>query len=440
MPWTETGERHAKWTNAFAQIVGSQLVNIVLAENLNLAGGMIALAERGPDGLPTEAGNLQIKAASIIASTLHDFDNGSSYGVAFGLLMDPAAKLGPSDMRLKVGVDRSSRDVYSALSISDAAIITDSIIGALADPSSRVGEIDRTHGSMDSIIPTRDLWDFVSEKIASEEPPVDIDTQISTNADYFAMPEDLDDDEIKEAQVVIKQIDKAISDKYPDLPEVERAKIALMAFNISENLAQRPEILGYETPISDYAVSAGGALILAIPAVEALLGSAAFASIITLATDTAIKYSQGNIGDFLTLENQFEEYDNIRLEKSRYKNCEAAQKPKFKDNAAAGMPDPDDFESDEDEPGKEKFDPANSKNHDKVSRHNKYGKFYRDSKDSKVWYSKDRAGHGGEHWKKFVEKGDDLVREADVDMAGKRMSTSKGVGKKISMKEFIGIK
>ncbi len=169
MPGVETGERHAKWTNAFGQIVGSQLVNIVLAENLNLAGGMIALAERGPDGLPTEAGNLQIKAASIIASTLHDFDNGSSYGVAFGLLMDPAAKLGPSDMRLKVGVDRSSRDVYSALSISDAAIITDSIIGELADPSSRVGEIDRTHGSMDSIIPTRDLWDFVAEKIASEK-------------------------------------------------------------------------------------------------------------------------------------------------------------------------------------------------------------------------------------------------------------------------------
>ena len=94
------------------------------------------IAERTEDGQPTEKGNLQIKAASIIASTLYDYDNGNSYAIAALVLKDEKGKFGPSDMKLKIGLDREARTIHSALSKSEE-IVTKSISGDIKDPSSK---------------------------------------------------------------------------------------------------------------------------------------------------------------------------------------------------------------------------------------------------------------------------------------------------------------
>ena len=111
--------------------------------------------------------------------------------------------------------------------------------------------------------------------------------------------------------------------------------------------------------------------------------------------------------------------------------------------ASGGAPDPD-HDPDDGEKEGTNFDPSKQGNHDKVSRHpnSKYGKFYRDVKDQKIWWSKDTAGHGGEHWKKFEEIGKELFRKADVDMAGNVIpkNTNSSYPNSIKLKDLIGIK
>jgi hypothetical protein len=109
-------------------------------------------------------------------------------------------------------------------------------------------------------------------------------------------------------------------------------------------------------------------------------------------------------------------------------------------NTLSNMPNPRDFE-----PGEEdEFDPSKEGNHDKVQRDTRFGKLYRDAKNDKVWYSKERSGdraHGGAHWKKFIQRGHELVHEADVDLTGKVMTKHKSkVGSAIRTKDLIGIK
>ena len=91
----------------------------------------------------------------------------------------------------------------------------------------------------------------------------------------------------------------------------------------------------------------------------------------------------------------------------------------------------------------EVFNPSKEGNFDKVSRHKALGKFYRDATDPKVWYSKEVSGdraHGGEHWKKFIQKGRELHLEELVDISGKVMNRLPGKkAKVIDMKNLIGI-
>jgi hypothetical protein len=130
------------------------------------------------------------------------------------------------------------------------------------------------------------------------------------------------------------------------------------------------------------------------------------------------------------------------FEKRKYDDKQEAKKSSFKDSAIFGnFPDPD---SDNELEELDAFDPSEEGNHDKILRDERFGKLYRDAKDSKVWYSKERSGdraHGGEHWKQFRECGKYLEHEADVDMTGKVMNKWKSnTGSKIKIKDLLGIK
>ena|GEM_PF-3051444 len=88
------------------------------------------------------------------------------------------------------------------------------------------------------------------------------------------------------------------------------------------------------------------------------------------------------------------------------------------------------------------FDPSREGNHGKVLRHKRYGKFYQDPNNKKVWHTKDIAGkdaHAGGHYKKYIQRGSKLYKEELIDTAGKSMNRTLGKkAKVIEMKDLIG--
>ncbi|WP_375331624.1 hemagglutinin repeat-containing protein [Candidatus Tisiphia endosymbiont of Temnostethus pusillus] len=106
--------------------------------------------------------------------------------------------------------------------------------------------------------------------------------------------------------------------------------------------------------------------------------------------------------------------------------------------------DPGDFEPDDEDDQQNSFDPSKEENHDKIRRDIRYGKLYRDAKNDKIWYSKERSGdraHAGEHWKQFIQQGGELIHEADIDLTGKVIDKWKSrTGAVIKLKNTIGIK
>lgn len=75
---------------------------------------------------------------------------------------------------------------------------------------------------------------------------------------------------------------------------------------------------------------------------------------------------------------------------------------------------------------------------DKKLRHKRFGNFYRDP-ETKLWWSKDRAGHGGSVFKVFKETSKGLEWLFDADKGGYQIvGKNKGlIGCFISYKEFV---
>lgn len=96
-----------------------------------------------------------------------------------------------------------------------------------------------------------------------------------------------------------------------------------------------------------------------------------------------------------------------------------------------GEPDP------EDDQGRDLFEVIKLKA-DKKMRSQRFGNFYRDP-ESKLWWSKDRAGHGGSVFKVFKEQAKGLEWIFDADAIGNPIITKhKGpVGLFISYKDLI---
>ena len=81
-----------------------------------------------------------------------------------------------------------------------------------------------------------------------------------------------------------------------------------------------------------------------------------------------------------------------------------------------------------------------SKGADKIVMHNNFGKFYK-SKSDGLWWSVDKAGHGGSRWKVFKETSKGLEWFMDADEYGDFIFTKhKGnMGKYIPWKELKGV-
>ena len=74
---------------------------------------------------------------------------------------------------------------------------------------------------------------------------------------------------------------------------------------------------------------------------------------------------------------------------------------------------------------------------DKVARHPKHGKLFRDP-NTKLWWSKDTAKHGGSTWKVFEKEARGLRWIEDADEYGNYMNKHKGdIGKFIKWSELI---
>ena len=117
--------------------------------------------------------------------------------------------------------------------------------------------------------------------------------------------------------------------------------------------------------------------------------------------------------------------------------------------SVGGMPNPDDFEPDDKDDAREdtkfKWEVKEKQDADKISRHDKFGNFYRDPEqkfgNNRIWWSKDNARHGGAANKIFKETGRGLEHIADVDELGNVIPKHKSpIGQKISWKELSGIK
>jgi hypothetical protein len=79
-------EQAALITEQIAQIIGRNVVKIVVGETLNIAGGIIANADVDRNGELTDKGDLSIECARMIVKNLHDFDDGKMLAVGMGAI------------------------------------------------------------------------------------------------------------------------------------------------------------------------------------------------------------------------------------------------------------------------------------------------------------------------------------------------------------------
>jgi hypothetical protein len=106
--------------------------------------------------------------------------------------------------------------------------------------------------------------------------------------------------------------------------------------------------------------------------------------------------------------------------------------------------DPDDFEPNEGG-NKFKWNVKKAEDADKISRHEKFGKFYRDPSqklgNKEIWWTRDTAHHGGTRYKLYTIRGKMFEHFADLDENGLQILKHKSeIGRSIPVKEFIGVK
>tara|TARA_B110000503_G_scaffold143010_1_gene242092 strand:- start:156 stop:4136 length:3981 start_codon:yes stop_codon:yes gene_type:complete len=163
----DMGKQDAAWTNAIGSIIGRNVVNVTVQQTLEIAGGLIANAEINEDGSLTDKGQANIKAGKIIARTLHDYDDGYSYGVGISLSKTVDPKTGDIKYGTKVPVkysfNENSRDVLPTIGKGnlDVDIIESSIN---RDINKHISEIHTEKASLDAKIPVSDMWEAIKPK------------------------------------------------------------------------------------------------------------------------------------------------------------------------------------------------------------------------------------------------------------------------------------
>lgn len=115
----ESGFKKAGWSNQLGRIIGSNVVNIVVKESLELAGGIIANSEQDKYGNISDKGNLSINCGRMIVKTIHDYDQGVTLGIGASFQVNQNQEGGNnvsfSHVPLKVEYGNKVREVFSVV-------------------------------------------------------------------------------------------------------------------------------------------------------------------------------------------------------------------------------------------------------------------------------------------------------------------------------------
>ena len=182
-------ERDKVWTGAIASIIGREVVNVTVQQTLEVAGSLIANADIAADGTLTDKGKANIQAGKIIAKTLHNYDNGYSYGLGINLSKSANAKTGEIKHGVKVPViysfNESNRDLLptigqGTIDLTEAQNPT----GLLnRDISQHIGSTTTNKASLDASLPISDIWEAIKPK-----------TGINAGDDYDYQPYEEEDE------------------------------------------------------------------------------------------------------------------------------------------------------------------------------------------------------------------------------------------------------
>ncbi len=538
-----------KWVDEMSRILGKEKVEIVVAGVLQIAGAMIANAERNPDGSFTDHGKLKVKAAQLIAENIHGYDKGillgaslsvgkgsgiigNSYGLDFGVKnwkQTTFATIPPGQHEFgKVEGDGLNTDVNSAQCKSGFGVDTVRIKQTPVDfdrlnelPEMFAEKMQDTFNTMSGIAEDfvdyvksnfPDLSDYYESKTKPEEPIIpqsDIDPWFLKEEDYEEKSEyseededgiDLDDGDInsngeeyekpqptkskpkgskKETEIIIEELVSAMKNQFGQdgkaltAEGVKRAAIYLDnlkniqegGYKVDGNILTivRPQVgiikasslnsglvLTFEIIGEAGAVAAEGATIIGKYAVRINPYAAA-----ALTAYEAGAFIYENREDIAITLGEVSDFSDKLVDKIRDK---VKSKPHF---TTTSSPNPnDDWDPDDDNDWKQdvnreefKWEIKEQKDADKISRHEKFGKFYRDPHqklgNKRIWWSKDTAEHGGGYnlnlegskYKLFTEYKNELRHIADIDKYGNIIPKHKSdVGKIILKKDLIGIK
>ncbi|MDD9334675.1 MAG: hemagglutinin repeat-containing protein [Rickettsiaceae bacterium] len=171
----EDGFKDKAWTNQVARIIGSQLVNIIVKETLEIAGGLIANAEEDKNGKLTDKGNLSVNCGRILVKTIHDYDEGVTLGIgaSFQVNQTDQGKKDVSFSHAPVKVEFKDHRREVAGTIGQGKITSGEIKGDQLnrDISQQAQVTKEQQASFDSVVHADMLKTLLGSKEESKRPP-----------------------------------------------------------------------------------------------------------------------------------------------------------------------------------------------------------------------------------------------------------------------------
>jgi len=171
----EDGFKDKAWTNQVARIIGSQLVNIIVKETLEIAGGLIANAEEDKNGKLTDKGNLSVNCGRLLVKTIHDYDEGVTLGIgaSFQVNQTDQGKKDVSFSHAPVKVEFKDHRREVAGTIGQGKITSGEIKGDQLNRyiSQQAQVTKEQQASFDSVVHAYMLKTLLGSKEESKRPP-----------------------------------------------------------------------------------------------------------------------------------------------------------------------------------------------------------------------------------------------------------------------------
>ncbi len=479
-----------KWIDELAGIVGKKNLKVVVKEVMKVAGAVVANAERNADGTLTDKGKLYIKAAEVVTESIYGYNRGkllgasyssggssgnsfigNSYGAQFGYTdLTQEVKAGLGDGIIEAPVNGKYARNINDLKEEDGIQI-DPIYAQYTQVNwEGVKQAFSEDGQFSFAKVGEHMTQSIEESFANVIPNIfkankeEIPTQDLNPEEEEKEP----DEEIRESKEQKKESIREVrtdkskprNDLHPDEAKKQRVfeRYVKLLVDNGVNKQEAKERVA-QLIIENEHKATKTVQVAALPFALVVLGME-FISGVILAKVVGDKLAEAYpklkgaiINKIIDIQNTEE---NIALEKSRNDgHSSKVQKDIGGAKAAAGAPDPDNFNDDNDPEDNHRFkwEVKDAKDADKISRHEKFGKFYRDPEQTignkRIWWSKDTAEHGGQwdpnlegsRYKLFVEYKKELRHIACIDKNGNVIPKHKSpVGEVIYKKDLIGIK